>query len=392
MGTLTGLDRLLDAFRHLLAGKRVGLLSHPASVNRQLRHAVSLLASDPEIRLAAIFGPQHGARGETQDNMIEWEGYKDAETGLPVYSLYGEARKPTPEMLSQVDVLVVDLQDVGARYYTFIYTMALAMEACGEADKELVVLDRPNPIGGYRWEGPVLDPAFASFVGLYPLPIRHGMTAGELALYFRDQCGVRCRLEVVPMTGWNARPDFDETGLPWVPPSPNIPRLESALVYPGLCLLEGTNVSEGRGTTLPFEISGAPWIDPGVLVRRMEEMELPGVRYRPVYFQPTFHKWANHLCGGLQLYVTDRSEFKPFLTGLVLTYLYRELGRDWFQWKQPPYEYEYRLLPFDILCGTDRVRLMLEAGASPREWEASWQTELAAFAEVRKRYLLYPPA
>jgi uncharacterized protein YbbC (DUF1343 family) len=389
MQTRTGLEAVLTTHRSLLAGKRVGLVAHPASVDSRLRHAVQLFHRDPEIRLSAIFGPQHGARGETQDNMIEWEDYRDPQTGLPVYSLYGQTRKPTPAMLSDVDVLVIDLQDVGARYYTFIYTMALAMQACSENGKEVVILDRPNPIGGHQMEGPVLDPAFASFVGLYPLPIRHGMTPGELARYFQRCCGIDCRLEVVPLAGWDGRPYFDRTELPWVPPSPNIPRLESTLVYPGLCLLEGTNVSEGRGTTLPFEISGAPWVDPETLVKRLEGLGLPGLRFRPLHFLPTFHKWANCLCGGVHLDVTDREAFKPFLTGLALVRLYRELGGEWFQWKRPPYEYEYRLLPFDILCGTDRIRRGLEAGASLEEMEASWQPELEAFADRRGEFLLY---
>ncbi len=389
MPTRTGLESVLTTHRRLLTGRRVGLVAHPASVDSRLRHAVELFHRDPEIELTAIFGPQHGARGETQDNMIEWEGYRDPRTGLPVYSLYGQTRKPTPEMLREVDVLVIDLQDVGARYYTFIYTMALAMQAAGEAGKDVVVLDRPNPIGGHQLEGPVLDPVFSSFVGLYPLPIRHGMTPGELARWFQRECGIDCRLEVVPLEGWEARPYFDGTGLPWVPPSPNIPRLESALVYPGLCLLEGTNVSEGRGTTLPFEISGAPWIDPAALAERLERLELPGVRLRPLHFLPTFHKWANCLCGGVHLEVTDRERFKPFLTGLALVKLYRELGGEWFQWKRPPYEYEYRLLPFDILCGTDRIRKMLEAGDPLQAIEASWDRELAEFAVRRRTFLLY---
>lgn len=384
----TGLDRLLTEFIHLIEGRRVGLVAHPASVNRELHHAVDLLARDDRFNLTAVFGPQHGARGETQDNMIEWEGYRDPRYGIPVHSLYGETRKPTPRMMEDVEVLVIDLQDVGARYYTFVYTMALAMQSCAELDRTAVVLDRPNPIGG-RLEGPVLDPEFASFVGLYPLPIRHGMTSGELAQYFNQAHGIGCRLEIVPMDGWSHALDFDDTGLPFVPPSPNIPRFETTLVYPGLCLLEGTNVSEGRGTTLPFEISGAPWVDPDHLVERLDRLQLPGVRFRPLYFQPTFHKWANHLNGGVQIYVEDRSQFKPFLTGLALVQQYRELGPGLFEWKSPPYEYEYHLLPFDILCGTDQIRIGLEAEWSLEELERSWQESLEAFRVVRREHLLY---
>lgn len=389
MKVRTGLELLLSERIELLAGKRVGLVSHPASVDSTLEHAANLMFRHPEIQLTTIFGPQHGARGETQDNMIEWEGYTDSVTGLPVHSLYGTTRKPTPEMLSNVDVLVIDLQDVGARYYTFIYTMALAMEACGELGKGVIVVDRPNPIGGQAVEGNVLNPAFQSFVGLHPLAIRHGLTTGELARYFQRECGIACDLEVISMKGWKRAEYFEETGLPWVFPSPNVPRVETAVVYPGLCLLEGTNVSEGRGTTLPFELSGAPWIRPEELVERLDDLCLPGVRFRPLHFQPTFHKWAQQLIGGVQIFVTDRSVYRPFLTGIALVKLYRELGGDRFKWNDPPYEYEYTLLPFDILCGTDLVRRQLEDGSSLAEIQAAWQSDLERFREKRQRYLLY---
>jgi len=386
----TGLDLVLDRHIDLLQGKSIGLLVHPASVNRSLQHAVDCFFERSEFELKAVFGPQHGARGDTQDNMIEWEGYRDPKTGLPVYSLYGATREPTPAMLEAIDTLVVDLQDVGSRYYTFIYTMALAMRACGSLGRNVVVLDRPNPINGLAIEGPMLDPAFASFVGLYPLPVRHGLTIGELAIYFRDVIGIQCDLTVVPMEGWKRGMHFDETGLPWVLPSPNMPRLETALVYPGMCLLEGTNLSEGRGTTLPFEFSGAPWIDPDRLAERMEAHHLPGVRYRPIHFQPTFHKWAGHLIGGVHLSVTDRSSFKPFLTGVALVAAYRELGGSEFRWKNPPYEYEYQLLPFEILCGTDRIRKALETGFEPSELESQWESDVEQFRGLRQQSLLYP--
>jgi uncharacterized protein YbbC (DUF1343 family) len=334
-------------------------------------------------------GPQHGARGETQDNMIEWEDYRDPATGLPVYSLYGKTRRPTREMLSEVDVLLFDVQDAGARYYTFIYTMALAMDACREFDKAFVVLDRPNPINGCDVEGPVLDPRFRSFVGYYPLPIRHGMTVGELATYFNTGCRIGCNLEVVPMSGWTRGMFFDDTGLPWVLPSPNLPTLDSALVSPGLCLLEGTNVSEGRGTTRPFEISGAPWAEPSRLVRRLRLADHPGVDFRPLHYIPTFHKWCGQIIGGLQIHVSDRERIRPFRLGVDLVMAYRELGKGQFRWKDAPYEYEYEKLPFDILCGTDRVRRLIEEGASLEAVEASWQADLAEFLRIRERFLLY---
>ena len=360
-------------------------------MDEDLNHAVELFQASPEIELLAVMGPQHGFRGETQDNMIEWSGYLDERTGLHVFSLYGETRRPTEEMMALVDTLVVDLQDVGARYYTYIHTLALAMDACQEFAKEMVVLDRPNPINGVQLEGTVLSEEFRSFVGLYPLAIRHGMTIGELAKYFSREFWLECPLTVVEMEGWERQMTFADTGLPWVQPSPNIPTLETAEVYPGLCLLEGTNVSEGRGTTRPFEVSGAPWIDPLELTAELEGLQLPGVRFRPLHFCPTFHKWAGHTIGGVQIHVRDPLSFKPFLTGVALVMLYRKLGGTDFSWKNPPYEYEYELLPFDILCGTDRIRLQLEAGVDLSEIEEGWKAELERFRAVREGYLLYAP-
>jgi len=385
----TGLEVLLSEKVDLLIGKRVGVLAHPASVDRSLNHIVGLFYKHPEINLTVILGPQHGLRGETQDNMIEWNGYSDPVTGLPVFSLYGQTRSPTEEMMSFLDVLVVDLQDVGARYYTFIQTLALALQACRKFDKEMIVLDRPNPIGGVEVEGTVLEPEFSSFVGLYPLAVRHGMTIGELANYFNAEFGIESELKVVPIEGWSREMYFDDTGLPWVFPSPNMPSLETAIVYPGLCLLEGTNISEGRGTTLPFELSGAPWIDPGLLVAELDRMNLPGVAFRSVHFSPTFHKWAGHTIGGVQVHVSDRKIFRPFRTGIALVKLYRIFGGTHFEWKQPPYEYEDTLLPFDILCGTDQPRELIEAEEDVGRIEESWRKSLEAFCEVREEYLLY---
>ncbi len=389
MRVRTGLDLFLDQRLDLVAGKRVTVIAHSASVDSRIRNIVDLFRHHPEIELVSVMGPQHGIYGETQDNMVEWEGYRDPDSKLPFHSLYGETRRPTRSMLSETDVLVFDLQDVGARYYTFIHTLALVLEAAGESGKEVVVLDRPNPIGGVQLEGPVLDPAFRSFVGLYPLPIRHGMTMGEIAGYLNSEFALGCSLQVVPMQGWKREMYFENTGLPWVMPSPNMPSVETALAYPGLCLLEGTNVSEGRGTTRPFELSGAPWISAPALVAELECARLPGVHFRPLYFIPTFHKWAGERVGGIQIHVTDRARFKPFLTGLVLVRLYRELSDGRFEWKPPPYEYEMEKLPFDILCGTDRLRLQLEDGTAPQDAARQWQPQLKAFEEVRQRYLLY---
>jgi uncharacterized protein YbbC (DUF1343 family) len=321
--------------------------------------------------------------------MIEWSAYTDTERDVQVFSLYSDTRRPTEEMLSRFDVLVVDLQDVGARYYTFVQTLALAMDSCREFNREIIVLDRPNPIGGSEVEGPVLEPEFKSFVGLHPVAVRHGMTVGELAEFFNTYCDIGSNLTVVRMEGWTRDMHFIDTDLPWVLPSPNMPLLETAFVYPGLCLLEGTNVSEGRGTTRPFEFSGAPWIHPDTLVSELRHFDLPGAIFRPAYFSPTFHKWAGHRVGGVQIHVVDRESFRPFRTGVALVMLYRRLGGADFDWKQPPYEYEMELLPFDILCGTDRVRLGIEAEKNLEEIEGSWVQDLRAFENIRKRYLLY---
>lgn len=385
----TGLEVLLEKQTERIQGKRVGIILHPSSINSQFQHALHLLASHNDVQLTAVFGPQHGVRGETQDNMVEWQDYQDTTTHLPTYSLYGKTRSPTKKMLSEIDVLLFDIQDIGSRYYTYIWTMALAMKACKTEDKTFIVLDRPNPINGIDVEGNVLHPNFSSFVGIYPIAVRHGMTTGELALYFNKHFDINCKLEVVTMEGWERQMFFEDTGLPWVLPSPNMPTVRTAMVYPGMCLLEGTNISEGRGTTRPFELSGAPWIDPYIMVKQLNRMNLPGVFFRPTYFTPTFHKWSQQMVGGVQIHVLDRQIFRPFLTGLSLTQLYRELGKDQFQWKAPPYEYEYEKLPFDILCGTNQIRQQIESGKNPREIEQTWSFDLKKFKQTRKDYLLY---
>jgi uncharacterized protein YbbC (DUF1343 family) len=372
-----------------LSGARVGLVAHPASVNSRLEHAVDVFRRSRKVHLSALFGPQHGIHGQTQDNMVEWDGFRDPATGLPVYSLYGQVRKPSPDMLSDLDVLVIDLQDVGGRYYTFIWTLDLCMQACREQNKVLVVLDRPNPIGGLRTEGPLLAPGFHSFVGMRPLPVRHGMTIGEIGHYFEDRFHAGVHYRVVPMRGWKRTQWFDETALPWVLPSPNMPTLDTAIVYPGMCLLEGTNLSEGRGTTRPFEIFGAPFVRPETLVGRLREFRLPGVRFRPVHFQPTFQKHAGVLCGGAQIHVTDRERFRPFRTAVAaLKAIHNTWPRD-FAWKQPPYEYEEIKMPIDILAGSDRLRKDIESWKGLREMEQWWSEECRLFGKERRRYLLY---
>ena len=390
MPVLTGLDLVDRRWPRSLKGARAGLLIHPASVNRHLLHASDVLTGMKQLSLRCLFGPQHGILGQTQDNMIEWEGFRDGKTGLPVYSLYGRTRKPSPPMLEDIDVLVIDLQDVGARYYTFIWTMDLCMEACAEAGKAVVVLDRPNPINGTATEGPVLDPAFSSFVGLRPLPVRHGMTIGEIGAWLAGTFHRPLDYHVIPIEGWTRDLWFNETGLPWVMPSPNMPTPDTALVYPGMCLLEGTLLSEGRGTTRPFEIFGAPFIEPEALVRSLEDYRLPGVRFRPLSFEPTFQKHAGRLCGGAQIHVTNRRVFRPFKTAVAIIRTVRQLYPEEMIWRDPPYEYETEKLPFDILAGTDRLRLDIDRGVEPDAMEAWWQPQCRQFsAALRKRYLFY---
>ncbi|MDH5682436.1 MAG: DUF1343 domain-containing protein, partial [Spirochaetota bacterium] len=340
----TGLSRLYSDYTHTLKRSRVGILCHPASVNEKYQHIVPILQSHRDIDLRAIFSPQHGYAGEKQDNMVESSHFVDPMSGLPVYSLYSETRKPSPDMLKDIDIMLIDLQDVGTRVYTFIYTMALAMEACGLNGVKVVVLDRPNPIGGTLVEGNLLDTRYKSFVGLYPIPMRHGMTVGELATLFNEEYSAGCELEVIEMTSYRRSMWFDETGLPWVLPSPNMPTLDTASVYPGMVLFEGTMVSEGRGSTRPFEIIGSPYIKPGELVDMLDTYELPGILFRELCFEPTFHKFAGEVCGGVQLHVTNRDCFKPYLTGLAVIQSLRRLYPDNFEWKSPPYEYEYEKL------------------------------------------------
>lgn len=376
----TGLEVLANEDFTRLKNQSLGVLVHPASVDRHLRSTVSLLAGSPQARMVALFGPQHGICGQTQDNMIEWSGGTDPETGVPVHSLYGEHRRPTPEMLAGLDTLVVDLQDVGARYYTFIWTLYLCLEACAAAHRKVVVLDRPNPLGGVRSEGNVLDPAYASFVGLAPIPMRHGLTIGELATFFVAWGGLDVELEVVWMEGWRRELRADQTGQPWVLPSPNMPTLDTALVYPGGCLLEGTNLSEGRGTTRPFEIFGAPFVDPQALAQALEAWSLPGCRFRPLRFEPTFHKFAGEVCGGVQVHVTDPSRFESVATYTAAIAAIARLWPDEFAWKQPPYEYETEKLPIDILAGGSRWRELVTAGVSPWQMKEEWLPQLRAFA------------
>jgi uncharacterized protein YbbC (DUF1343 family) len=347
------IDHLEELWPNQLRGARVGALLHPASVNSKLEHTSNVLERHNSnlFRLAAYFGPQHGFLGQTQDNMVEWKSYEHPRLHIPIHSLYGEHREPTAEMLRDLDVLLVDLQDIGARYYTFIWTMYLCMRACETVGVYVVVVDRPNPLNGLTTEGPLLDDGYRSFVGMHSIPVRHGRTIGELALQFRQEAFPNCRLTVLPMKNWQREMWFDDTGLPWVMPSPNMPTLDTATVYPGMCLLEGTNLSEGRGTTRPFEIFGAPFIDAGIIARELNQQRLPGVYFREIYFQPTFQKHTGQICGGAQLHILDRGIFRPFDTAMTVIRVVRSMYGENVEWKKPPYEYEFEKLPIEVLLG-----------------------------------------
>ncbi len=372
-----------------LDGLQVGVVCNPASVDHGFRHIVDRLASHPRARLAAIFGPQHGVYSDVQENMIETGHSRDELRGVPVYSVYSDTREPTTEMLRNLDVLVIDLQDVGTRIYTYIYTMAYCLTAARRHGLKVVVCDRPNPIGGAQVEGPMLVHGFESFVGLYPIPMRHGMTIGELARLFNDHFGIGANLEVVPMKEWRRAMYHDEAEAPWVMPSPNMPTLDSAIVYPGTVLFEGTNVSEGRGTTRPFELVGAPWVAAERFTEGLNRRGLPGVFFRPVVFEPTFHKHATQTCGGCQIHVLDRTAFPPVRAGVLLTEAFRGADPDRFRWRNPPYEYEQEKLPFDILAGSSDLREQIEAGVPAEDIARSWEPSVAEFLKVRKNFLLY---
>jgi uncharacterized protein YbbC (DUF1343 family) len=382
-----GSDLLLESGR--LAGARVGVVCNHASVDRGFLHIVDRLGTAGGVTLAAIFGPQHGFRSDVQDNMIESPHADDPGRRVPVYSLYSETREPTADMLRGLDVLIVDLQDIGARIYTYIYTLANCMRACARHGIPVIVCDRPNPIGGASVEGASLRRGFESFVGQFPIPMRHGLTIGEFARLVNEAFEIRADLEVVAMSGWGREMYADTTGLPWVMPSPNMPTLDTAIVYPGTVLFEGTTLSEGRGTTRPFELVGAPGIEAERFAREMNALELPGACFRPAVFEPTFQKHARTTCGGCQIHVTERAAFRPVLTGVALIAMFRRLGADTFGWRQPPYEYEHEKLPIDILAGSGELRQQIESGMDATEIAASWAGDEEQFRKVRAPFQLY---
>lgn len=363
--TTIGLENCLASLPAVLSGARFGLLVNQASVDHRFRYAHDLLSAALPGQLAALFSPQHGLWSEDQDNMIETAHRRHPRLDVPVYSLYAESRKPSAESLAGLDCLVVDLQDVGTRVYTYVWTLSYCLEACRERGIPVVVLDRPNPLGGIRVEGPRLKLPYRSFVGRAPIPMRHGLTIGEMARRLNSSLGIGATVEVTPMTGWRRELTFADTGRPWVPPSPNLPRLEGVDLYPGMVLVEGTNLSEGRGTTTPFEVIGAPFIDPFRLADALSEWDLPGLAYRPLTFKPTFQKWQDRECGGVFLHVLDHRVFRPYRAAVVLLASIRRLWPREFQWLSPPYEYETEKMPIDILSGGRDLREGLDTGLTP---------------------------
>ncbi len=391
MAVLTGLARVAAEGSSLLAGRRVGLLCNPTAVDAELRHAVELLGARGDIELAALFGPEHGVRGAAQD-MISVDTDHDVKSGLPVHSLYGHTTAsltPTAAMLDEIDVLVYDVQDVGSRYYTFVWTMVLAMRACAAAGKAFVVLDRPNPIGGVQIEGGAITPGFESFVGLVSCPNRHGMTAGEIARWRHAVEKLDLELAVIGMRGWARDMHYDHTGLPWVMPSPNMPTVDTALVYPGMCLVEGTELSEGRGTTRPFELAGAPWVDGDRLAADMTAMDLPGCKLRPVVYHPMFHKGGGGPVGGVQIHVTSVEAFRPYRTGVAFVKACHDQDPAKFQWRHRAYEFVDTIPAIDLLAGSAALREGITAGARLDDLAQRWPRDEGAFAEERAEYLMY---
>jgi uncharacterized protein YbbC (DUF1343 family) len=386
----TGLEVILGKLPSTLKGKRIGILCHASSITRDFTHIVEHFSKRNDCSLTAIFGPQHGIHGQTQDNMIEWKSLMHPIYKIPLYSLYGEHRKPTPEMLKAIDVLLIDLQDVGARLYTYIWTAKLCIEACSEAGIPIVLLDRPNPIGRIGFDGPVLKSDYFTFVGGASIPLCHRMTMGEMALWIREKYYTKCALSIVWMKKWRRSSLFSETGLPWVLPSPNIPTLNTAIVYPGTVLIEALNLSEGRGTTIPFELFGAPFIDSYKLKKNLDSRKIKGCAFRIHDFIPTFHKFSGENCYGIQIHVTDIKTFKPVGTALEIFDAIMETTRaDDLKFKTPPYEYEYKLMPFDILSGDSGMREVLSGRKNIRIEMERWLSEIEEFRKKFKMVAAY---
>lgn len=386
----TGLQQITAQFPKKLKGKRIGVLCHAPSINTDFTHITEILHESKDCFLSAIFGPQHGIYGQTQDNMITWGSGKHPLYNIPVYSLYGEHRKPTGKMLEKIDALVIDLQDVGARLYTYIWTVKLCMEACAEAGIPVWVLDRPNPIGRLPFDGPVLKPEYFTFVGGASIPMCHRMTIGEMALWIKNHYYKDCDLNVVWMKDWHRNSLYHETGLPWVFPSPNMPSEQTAIVYPGMVMAEALNISEGRGTTLPFELFGAPFIDSEKLIKNLRSRRMAGCAFRTHCFIPTFNKYAGEYCNGIQIHITDPALFYPVETALeIFDAVIDTTSEGSLKFNDPPYEYEYNLMPFDILSGDSLMRESLVKRNAGQEKER-WKPEIEKFRTEFSRFAVYP--
>ena len=383
---LTGIDRCVDDGFARFRGMKIGLLSQIACCDRKLTPTVSRFGAARSVRLGALFAPEHGFYGADQDQVRIPNALYQART--KIYSLYGGRRAPSTAALKGLDAIVIDLHDIGTRYYTFAWSAMLMIKEAAPAAKPVFILDRPNPLNGVTVQGPLIEPGFESFVGLFSVPVRHAMTIAELCTMLNATHAINADITVVRLRGWRRQDQFDDRR-PWTVPSPNMPRFTTALVYPGMCLLEGTNVSEGRGTTTPFEMFGAPWIEPSALARKMEKRDLPGCAFRPVRFTPVFHKHRGRLCGGLQLYVRQRAVFDPLLTGLEIIRAIRNLYPRSFRWRQPPYEFERKKMPFDILVGNSWIREGIERGLDAAALRRQWHADLARFKSRRRKYLLY---
>ena len=390
MRVFTGLENLNSETDFLLKGKKLGLLANPASVTQNLTHAKDVVYSKFGKNLRALFSPQHGFYAEKQDNMILSDNIMDKDLNIPVYSLYGESLKPKKEMLEDIDVLLIDIQDVGTRVYTFIYTISYCLEAAKENNVKVVILDRPNPVSGDRFEGNILEQEYSSFVGRYKIPMRHGLTTGEFALFINNEFNINADLDVIKLKNWKRDTYFDKTGLPWILPSPNLPTFESALVYPGQVIFEGTNISEARGTTKPFEFFGAPFIERKKLKEFIySKYNSDGVFLRDIVFQPTSGKWADTPCRGFQIHVEDRDKYQSYFLSLCILQGLITLFKDKFQWKMPPYEFEYEKMPIDLILGSKKLREDIENGKDLNLLRENWMDDLENYKTQIKDYLLY---
>jgi uncharacterized protein YbbC (DUF1343 family) len=387
---ITGLESVLSDFPAKLKGKRIGILCHAASITKDFRHISEIFFNRNDCKLVALFGPQHGIHGQTQDNMIEWQSRRHPVFDIPLYSLYGKNRKPTPEMLNDIDIFLIDLQDVGARLYTYIWTVKLCMEACTKAAIPVWLLDRPNPIGRLAYDGPVLKEEFFTFVGGASIPLCHRMTIGEMAVWIKDKYYPDCDLNIVQMKNWKRSALFTDTGLPWVLPSPNIPTVRTAMVYPGTVLIEALNLSEGRGTTIPFELFGAPFVNPEKLKKNLNSRHIEGCTFRNHDFIPAFHKFCGELCTGFQIHITDIDRFRPVGTALeIIASIIETTEPDALKFKHPPYEYEYNLMPFDILSGDSLMRKALISGSNLTVEKERWAHEIEEFRKEFQRFAIY---